>query len=115
MPNRFEPLDESLPEDPRARACIARYWRRNVMFMAALLCIWAAVGLGCGVLFADSLNTIRLGGFRLGFWFAQQGSILTFVALILVYAVGMGKLDRQHHAELEALAIHHKGEATKPQ
>ncbi len=114
MPNRSEPPDESLTSDPRARACIARYWRRNVALMAGLLCVWAAVGLGCGVLFADSLNTIRLGGFRLGFWFAQQGSILTFVVLILVYALGMGKLDRDHHAELEALAMGHPGEAADP-
>ncbi len=115
MPNRFEPLDESLPEDPRARACIARYWRRNVAFMAVLLCIWAAVGLGCGVLFADSLNAIRLGGFPLGFWFAQQGSIVIFVVLILVYAIRMRKIDRDHHAELEALARNLRDEALDPQ
>ncbi len=115
MPSRIESLDESLPQDPRARACIARYWRRNVALMVGLLCIWAAVGLGCGVLFADSLNTIRLGGFPLGFWFAQQGSILIFVFLILVYAVRMGRLDREHHAELEALARDVRGEANEPQ
>jgi putative solute:sodium symporter small subunit len=108
-------LDESLTRDPRARACIERYWRRNVALMAGLLFVWAAVSLGCGVLFADSLNELRLGGFRLGFWFAQQGSILVFVVLILVYALRMGKLDREHHAELEALAKGRAGEASKPQ
>ncbi len=97
------PLEDST-RDPRVRACIARHWRRNVALMAGLLVVWAVVGLGCGVLFADSLNAVRLRGFPLGFWFAQQGSILVFVLLILVYALGMAKLDRVHHAELEALS-----------
>ena len=105
MANEAPPLDESVTRDPRARACIDRYWRRNVAFMAGLLVIWASVSLGCGVLFADSLNEIRLGGFPLGFWFAQQGSILVFVVLVLVYALGMSKLDRDHHAELQTLAL----------
>ena len=108
-------LDESLTQDPRARACIARYWRRNVALMAGLLFVWAAASLGCGVLFADSLNAFRLGGFPLGFWFAQQGSILIFVVLILAYALRMGKLDRDHRAELEALAIDLPGEESGPQ
>ena len=62
--------------------------------MGVLLTIWAAAGLGCGVLFADRLNQYRLGGYPLGFWFAQQGSILTFVVLILVYAAVMNAVDR---------------------
>jgi putative solute:sodium symporter small subunit len=111
MSTEASSLDDSLTRDPRARACIARYWRRNVAFMAGLLFVWAAVGLGCGVLFADSLNTLRLGGFPLGFWFAQQGSIVVFVVLILVYALGMARLDRSHHAELEALAKPASGES----
>jgi putative solute:sodium symporter small subunit len=65
--------------------------------------VWAFAGLGCGVLLADWLNRWSLGGFPLGFWFAQQGSILVFVLLILVYALAMRRLDRRHHAELEAL------------
>jgi putative solute:sodium symporter small subunit len=96
--------DGSSTADPRAQACIDRYWRRNVSLMAVLLCIWALASLGCGVVFADSLNAIRLGGFPLGFWFAQQGSILIFVVLILTYALVMSRLDREHHAELEAIA-----------
>jgi len=109
-----EAPDPSLDRDPRVRACIARYWRRNVVLMAGLLCVWAAVGLGCGVLFADALNQTRLGGFPLGFWFAQQGSIVVFVLLILVYALAMGKLDRDHHAELDALGKEPGGEASGP-
>lgn len=70
--------------------------------MAVLLVIWAAVGLGAGVLFADVLDSVRLGGYPLGFWFAQQGSIIVFVVLILVYALMMNRLDREHHEELES-------------
>ena len=71
--------------------------------MAGLLVVWAAVGLGCGVLFADALNAVRLGGFPLGFWFAQQGSILVFVLLILVYGLVLNRLDADHHRELEQI------------
>ncbi len=109
-----ESPEPALDRDPRVRACIARYWRRNVALMAGLLCVWAVVGLGCGVLFADALNQTRLGGFPLGFWFAQQGSIVVFVLLILVYALAMGKLDRDHHAELEALRKEPGGGAAAP-
>ena len=87
--------------DPRVVAASSRYWKKNVTIMAVLLLIWAAVGLGAGVLFADSLNAFHLGGYPLGFWFAQQGSIIVFVLLILVYAVLLNRLDNEHHRELE--------------
>ena len=71
------PANEPRPapdvHDPRVVACIDRYWRSNVRIMVALLAVWALAGLGCGVLFADALNRFHLGGFPLGFWFAQQG------------------------------------------
>ena len=72
--------------------------------MAVLLVIWASVGLGCGILFADTLNQYTLPGtgYPLGFWFAQQGSIVTFVLLILIYALLMNRLDHLHHAERKA-------------
>ena len=89
--------------DPRVVEAIQRYWRKNVSVMALLLLIWAAVGLGCGVLFADMLNQFRLGGFPLGFWFAQQGSILVFVILILVYALVLNRLDAEHHRDLQRI------------
>lgn len=89
--------------DPRVAAAIDRYWRSNLRIMAGLLAVWAAVGLGCGILFADALNEVRLGGFKLGFWFAQQGSVITFVVLVLAYAVLMARLDRRHHEELERI------------
>jgi len=87
--------------DPRVADAINRYWKKNLAIMAVLLVIWAAVGLGAGVLFADTLNAYHLGGYPLGFWFAQQGSILTFVVLILVYAILLNRLDKKHHADLE--------------
>lgn len=90
---------------PRVRSARQRYWRSNVKIMAVLLGFWAVVGLGCGVLFADALNSlpVRLGGYRLGFWFAQQGSIIVFVLIILVYALALNRLDARHHAEIDAL------------
>ncbi len=89
--------------DPGVAAAIQRYWRRNVRIMTALLVVWAFAGLGCGVLFADWLNRFQLGGFPLGFWFAQQGSILIFVLLILIYGLALNRLDAQHHRELDRL------------
>ena len=73
------------------------YWRANIRVVGALLIVWAAVSFGCGILFAKPLNTIRLpgSGFPLGFWFAQQGSIYVFVALIFVYVWIMNRLDRK--------------------
>jgi len=71
------------------------YWRTNVGYMAVLLTIWAAVSYGCGIVFVEPLNTVALGGFPLGFWFAQQGSIFVFVILIFVYYLLMLRLDRK--------------------
>ncbi len=71
------------------------YWKRNLKLMGVLLTIWAVVSYGCGILFVEQLNTIRIGGFPLGFWFAQQGSIYVFVVLIFVYYVMMQKLDEE--------------------
>ena len=78
-----------------------RFWRGNVRLMLALLVIWALAGLGCGILFADTLNEIRIGGFPLGFWFAQQGSIVVFVLLILAFCIIMNKRDDEHHEALK--------------
>jgi len=100
-PDVFHQRHEHLP--PALRKALRRYWRTNLAIMVALLSVWAAVGLGCGVLLADDLNQYQLGGYPLGFWFAQQGSILTFVVLILIYAVAMNRLDKKHRREIEAL------------
>ncbi len=90
--------------DPAAviRQAQQRYWRRNVTVMIFLLGLWAFVGLGCGILFADVLNdAASIGGVPLGFWFAQQGSIIVFVLIILVYAITMNRLDDQYHREVK--------------
>lgn len=81
-------LSMSKKPDPR------EYWRRNLRYVAILLTIWFLVSYGCGILFVDELDQIRLGGFKLGFWFAQQGSIYVFVALIFIYVWLMNRLDR---------------------
>ena len=73
----------------------AEYWKANVRLLIFCLIIWFIVSYGFGILLVDVLNTISLGGYPLGFWFAQQGSIYTFVALIFFYASRMNKLDRQ--------------------
>ena len=72
------------------------YWRANLRLMAWLLAIWFVVSYGCGILLVEQLNEITVGGFKLGFWFAQQGSIYTFVVLIFVYVVRMNAIDRAH-------------------
>ena len=61
--------------------------------------IWFIVSYGCGILFVEPLNNIRIGGFQLGFWFAQQGSIYVFVILIAVYVRVMNKLDKKYGAK----------------
>ena len=71
------------------------YWKANLRLMGCLLVVWFAVSYGCGILFVDQLDEIRIGGFKLGFWFAQQGSIYVFVALIFFYVWKMNKIDRE--------------------
>ncbi len=79
-----------------AEASARRYWRKNLQIMALLLAVWFAVPFGLGIVFVEPLNTIHLGGFPLGFWFAQQGSIYVFLGLVLIYAFWMRRLDREH-------------------
>ncbi|MEZ5568545.1 MAG: DUF4212 domain-containing protein [Halioglobus sp.] len=83
--------------DNRNRA--QAYWRRNVHLMLRLLLVWFAVSYGCGILLFDFLNQFRIGGYKLGFWFAQQGSIYVFVLLIFYYARKMAALDAEFHVE----------------
>jgi len=71
------------------------YWRANLRVVGACLCVWFVCSYGFGILLVDELNRIRLGGFQLGFWFAQQGSIYVFVALIFYYAWQMNRIDRR--------------------
>ena len=77
------------------------YWKHNLKYLIILLIIWFSVSFGAGVLFVDELNTIKIGGFKLGFWFAQQGSIYIFVVLIFVYIYLMNKLDAEFKKDTE--------------
>ena len=76
-----------------------KYWKTNLKYLAILLSIWFIVSFGCGILFVDELNTIRMGGFKFGFWFAQQGSIYVFTVLIFVYIRLMNKLDKKYNLD----------------
>ena len=73
----------------------AAYWSANLRLLITLLVIWFVVSYGFGIILADVLNTISIGGYKLGFWFAQQGSMYIFLVLIFIYAVRMGQLDRK--------------------
>ena len=71
------------------------YWRRNLSLMLKLLAVWFIVSYGFGILLVEPLNSIPFFGFKLGFWFAHQGAIYVFVALIFVYVAMMNRLDRE--------------------
>ena len=81
-----------------------RYWNANLRIMAVLMTVWLLVSYGASILFVDQLNAFTLPGtgFPLGFWFAQQGSIYTFVVLIFIYAKKMGDLDRKYGVDDDA-------------
>ncbi|MCW8879213.1 MAG: DUF4212 domain-containing protein [Kangiellaceae bacterium] len=74
-----------------------KYWQANIKLVMWCLAVWFVVSFGFGVLLVEQLNAIRLGGFKLGFWFAQQGSIYTFLALIFFYVHQMNKLDKKYN------------------
>ena len=73
------------------------YWNKNIRYISILLSLWFIVSFGCGILFVEQLNTIKIGGFKLGFWFAQQGSIFGFVVIIFTYIYLMNKLDQMQN------------------
>ncbi len=79
----------------------ATYWRANLRLMAGLLVVWFSVSFLAGIVFVDALNAYRLFGYKLGFWFSQQGSIYFFVVLIFVYAWRMNALDKRYGVEEE--------------
>ncbi len=71
------------------------YWKANLRLTLTMLAIWFVISYVCGILFVEQLNAIRIGGYKLGFWFAQQGSMYGFVAIIFFYAARMKALDRK--------------------
>jgi len=75
------------------------YWKENLRIMLKLLAVWFVVSFGCGILFIEQLNTITFMGFKLGFWFAQQGAMYVFVALIFIYVKKMNDLDKKYNVE----------------
>ena len=72
------------------------YWKSNLKIVSSLLIIWFLASFGAGIIFSDTLDKIKIGGFQLGFWFAQQGSILIFVLLIVIYCFLMNRLDKKY-------------------
>ena len=72
------------------------YWRSNLKILSILLSIWFIVSFGFGIIWSDSLDQLQIGGFKLGFWFAQQGSIYFFVILIFIYIYLMNRLDKKY-------------------
>ena len=78
---------------------LKNYWKTNLKYLAILLTVWFLVSFGCGILFVKQLNSIKIGGFKLGFWFAQQGAIYVFVILIYVYIYWMNKLDKAYEVD----------------
>lgn len=75
------------------------YWRENLKIISFLLFIWAFVSFGCSILFVDWLDQFSIMGFKLGFWFAQQGAIFTFVLIVIAYIFLMKRLDRKFNLE----------------
>ncbi len=72
-----------------------QYWKRNLAILASLLVGWFVFSYGFGILLAEPLNNFRMGGFKLGFWFAQQGSQYAFIIIIFIYVYMMNRLDRE--------------------
>lgn len=85
------------PDTPEeTNAAEGAYWRENIRLLVSLMAIWFTVSFGCGILFRDFLDQFSLGGYPLGFWFAQQGSIYVFIALIVFYVVRMKQIERKY-------------------
>ena len=95
--SRADGPGEANPAGPASadQASEKAYWRANLKILAALLAVWAFSGFFLSIVFVEPLNEIKLGGFPLGFWFAQQGSIYIFIAIIFVYVVLMERLDKR--------------------
>ncbi len=84
-----------------SKDAMKKYWKRNLSYLLLLLTIWFLVSYGCGILWVEELNSVHLGGFPLGFWFAQQGSIYVFVILIFTYVLLMNNLDKEFNVHEE--------------
>ena len=76
------------------------YWKSNIRILVALLAVWFVASFGFGILLSDALDVIKISGFKLGFWFAQQGSIYIFVLLIFIYVLLMNRLDKKYRKDI---------------
>ncbi len=83
------------------RRNIDQYWKKNIQIVSILLVFWFLASFGFGIIFANNLDEISFFGFKLGFWFAQQGSILIFVAIIFIYIRSMKKLDQEFKEDID--------------
>ena len=83
------------------RSNIDQYWKKNIQIVSILLVFWFLASFGFGIIFANNLDEISFFGFKLGFWFAQQGSILIFVAIIFIYIRSMKKLDQEFKEDID--------------
>lgn len=99
MQNQTDEMEDVTASDTATQADKKHYWKTNLRYLGFLLGIWFLVSFGAGILFKDALNEIKMGGFKLGFWFAQQGSIYVFCFIIITYIILMNKLDKSHHLE----------------
>ncbi len=81
-------------------SALKKYWQSNIKILISLLFIWFLSSFGFGILWSDTLDKIQVGGFKLGFWFAQQGSIYIFVLLIFIYVFLMNRLDQKYGNEV---------------
>ena len=93
-------MSERSPDEPdgegRTSANETAYWRQNIRLLWNLMSIWFVVSFGAGILFRDFLDQFAIGGYPLGFWFAQQGSIYVFILLIVFYSIRMKRIERQY-------------------
>lgn len=92
---REDSLDQHDDEEARIETSHAAYWRANIRLLAVLMSVWFAVSFGAGILFRDVLDRFSIGGYPLGFWFAQQGAIYVFLVLIVIYVVAMHRIERR--------------------
>ena len=82
------------------KLALKAYWKANIKILISLLLVWFLASFGFGILWSDELDQIQIGGFKLGFWFAQQGSIYIFVLLIFIYVHLMNKLDQKYKKQI---------------
>ena len=94
-----QPIGDYQDQTSVSQENLEGYWQANLRLLAQLLCVWFAVSFGCGILLADWLDQFSFFGFRLGFWFAQQGSLYVFILLIFYYARKMAALDREFNVD----------------